>query len=124
MRLLYEIAIFQTVKPKVIISLFETVRLSVSISLRNRYNSLNSIKEGELDIHVSNTYVFCVAVMFLYFGTDPLYWIAVTTVGDFLFVLSFAFLFFVDVLDELHLRNEFHFSEVYQSVNYIGSRAK
>ena len=45
MRLLYEIAIFQTVKSKVIISLFETVRLSVSISLRNLYNSLNSIKE-------------------------------------------------------------------------------
>ena len=45
MRLLYEIAIFQTVKSEVIISLFETVRLSVSISLRNLYNSLNSIKE-------------------------------------------------------------------------------
>ena len=46
MRLLHEIAIFQTVKSKVIISLFETVRLSVSISLRNLYNSLNSIKEN------------------------------------------------------------------------------
>ena len=46
MRLLHEIAIFQTVKSKVIISLFETVRLSVSISLRNLYNSLNSIKES------------------------------------------------------------------------------
>ena len=45
MRLLHEIAIFQTVKSKVIISLFETVRLSVWISLRNLYNSLNSIKE-------------------------------------------------------------------------------
>ena len=45
MRLFHEIAIFQTVKSKVIISLFETVRLSVSISLRNLYNSLNSIKE-------------------------------------------------------------------------------
>ena len=45
MRLLHEIAIFLTVKSKVIISLFETVRLSVSISLRNLYNSLNSIKE-------------------------------------------------------------------------------
>ena len=45
MRLLHEIAIFQTVKSKVIISLFDTVRLSVSISLRNLYNSLNSIKE-------------------------------------------------------------------------------
>ena len=37
MRLLHEIAIFQTVKSKVIFSLFETVRLSVSISLRNLY---------------------------------------------------------------------------------------
>ena len=45
MRLLHEIAIFQTVKSEVIISLFETVRLSVSISLRNLYNSLNNIKE-------------------------------------------------------------------------------
>ena len=45
MRLLHEIAIFQIVKSKVIISLFETVRLSVSISLRNLYDSLNSIKE-------------------------------------------------------------------------------
>ena len=36
---------FQIVKSKVIISLFETVRLSVSILLRNLYNSLNSIKE-------------------------------------------------------------------------------
>ena len=45
MRLLNEIAIFQTMKTKVIISLFEPVRLSVSISLRNPYNSLNSIKE-------------------------------------------------------------------------------
>ena len=45
MRLLHEIAIFQTVKSKVLILLFETVRLSVSISLRNLCNSLNSIKE-------------------------------------------------------------------------------
>ena len=45
MRLLHEIAIFQKVKSKVIISLFQTVRLSVSISLRNLYTSLNSIKE-------------------------------------------------------------------------------
>ena len=35
--LLHEIAIFQTVKSKVIVSLFET--------LRNLYKSLNSIKE-------------------------------------------------------------------------------
>ena len=33
-------------KSKVIISLFETVRLSVSISPRNLYNSLKSIKES------------------------------------------------------------------------------
>ena len=45
MRLLHEIAIFQTVKSKVIISLFETVKLSVSFSLKNLFNSLNSIKE-------------------------------------------------------------------------------
>ena len=45
MRLLHEIANIQTVISKVIISLFETVRLSVSISLRNFYNLLNSIKE-------------------------------------------------------------------------------
>ena len=47
MRLLHDIAIFPTVKSKVIISLFETVKLSISISLRNLYNSLNSIKEIE-----------------------------------------------------------------------------
>ena len=47
MRLLHEIAIFQTVKSKVIISLFETVRLPVSILLRNLHNLLNSIKEIE-----------------------------------------------------------------------------
>ena len=37
---------FETVKSKVIISLFETVRLSVSISPRNLYKSLKSIKES------------------------------------------------------------------------------
>ena len=52
MRLLHEIAIFQTVKSKVIISLFEIVRLLVSISLRNLYNSLNSIKENQKEIHI------------------------------------------------------------------------
>ena len=36
-----------------IISLFETVRLSVSISLRNLYKSLKSIKVIDLDISVS-----------------------------------------------------------------------
>ena len=36
---------FETVKSKVIISLFETVRISVSISPRNLYNPLKRIKE-------------------------------------------------------------------------------
>ena len=36
---------FETVKSKAIISLFKTVRLSVSISLRNLYYALKSIKE-------------------------------------------------------------------------------
>ena len=45
MALFHEIPIFETVKSKVIISLFETVKLSVSISPRNLYNSLKSIKE-------------------------------------------------------------------------------
>ena len=40
------ILFFETVKSKVIISLFETVRLSVSISPKNPYNSLKSIKEN------------------------------------------------------------------------------
>ena len=47
MKLLHEIAIFQTVKSKVIISLFETVKLSVSISPRNLCNSLKGMKEIE-----------------------------------------------------------------------------
>ena len=46
MKLFHENPIFETVKSKVIISLFETVRLSVSISPRNLYNSLKSIKEN------------------------------------------------------------------------------
>ena len=45
MKLFHENPFFETVKSKVIISLFETVRLSVSISPRNLYNSLKSIKE-------------------------------------------------------------------------------
>ena len=45
---LNEILFFETVKSKVIISLFETVRLSVSISPRNLYNPLKSIKEREI----------------------------------------------------------------------------
>ena len=40
-----KILFFETAKSKVIISLFETVRLSVSISPRNLYNSLKSTKE-------------------------------------------------------------------------------
>ena len=43
---------FETVKSKVIISLFETVRLSVSISPRNLYNSLKSIKENVIIYHL------------------------------------------------------------------------
>ena len=39
---------FETVKSKVIILLFETVKLSVSISPRNLYNSLKSIKENKM----------------------------------------------------------------------------
>ena len=48
MRLFHENPIFETVKLKVIISLFETVRFSVSILPRNLYNSLKSIKESFL----------------------------------------------------------------------------
>ena len=58
MRLLHEIAIFQTVKSEVLISLFETVRLSVSISPRNLYNSLKSIKEKCLCISDRDVYGF------------------------------------------------------------------
>ena len=46
MKLFHENAIFLMSESKVIISLFETVRLSVSISSRNLYNSLKSIKES------------------------------------------------------------------------------
>ena len=42
---------FETVKSKVIISLFERVKLSVSISPRNLYNSLKSIKESHIHIN-------------------------------------------------------------------------
>ena len=48
-----KILFFETVKSKVIISLFETVRLSVSISPRNLYNSLKSIKETM--VHIENS---------------------------------------------------------------------
>ena len=50
-----KILFFETVKSKVIISLFETVRLSVSISPRNLYNSLKSIKENGLTIRCMDT---------------------------------------------------------------------
>ena len=40
-------------KSKVILSLFETVRLSVSISLRDLYNSLKSIKERGVYLSLS-----------------------------------------------------------------------
>ena len=43
---------FETVKSKVIISMFETVRLSVSISPRNLYNSLKSIKEKSIYLYI------------------------------------------------------------------------
>ena len=60
MRLLHEIAIFQTMKSKVIISLFETVRLSVSVSLRSLYNLLNSIKESvEIRPKNESAFYFC-----------------------------------------------------------------
>ena len=49
-----KLLLFQKAKSKVIISLFETVRLSVSISLRNLYNSLNSIKETLAVIHFTS----------------------------------------------------------------------
>ena len=52
MKLFIENAIFETVKSKVIISLFEKVRLSVSISPRNLYNSLKSIKEYDLALTI------------------------------------------------------------------------
>ena len=58
MRLLHEIAIFQTVKSKVIISLFETVRLSVSISLRNFYNQLNSILKKMAELLPLEVYMY------------------------------------------------------------------
>ena len=50
MELFHENPVFETVKSKVIISLFETVRLSISISPRNLYNSLKSIKEIILNL--------------------------------------------------------------------------
>ena len=54
MSLFHEIAILKIVKSKVIISLFQTVKLSVSISPRNLYNSLKSTKE-DLKFHGQST---------------------------------------------------------------------
>ena len=47
MRLFHKNPVFETVKSKAIISLLETVRLLGSISLRNLYNPLKSIKEKD-----------------------------------------------------------------------------
>ena len=66
MKLFHENPIFETVKSKVIISLFETVRLSVSISPRNLYNSLKSIKEISVRDFLSLLlpFILCVHVYF------------------------------------------------------------
>ena len=42
----------------------------------------------------------------------------------YLTVLYYWYVSIVDLNSVNLLRNEFHFSEVYRSVNYIGSRAK
>ena len=47
MRVFHENPFLETVKSKVIISLCETVRLSVSISPRNLCNPLKSMKENQ-----------------------------------------------------------------------------
>ena len=54
MRLFYEIPICQTVKSKFIISLFETERLSVSISLRNLHFIKKYIKKNTNFVLVSS----------------------------------------------------------------------
>ena len=46
--------IFETVKSEVVISLFKKVRLSVSISPKNLYNSLKSIKQRVLSLRNRN----------------------------------------------------------------------
>ena len=56
---------FETVKSKVIISLFERVRLSVSISPRNLYNSLKSIKEKK-PIQPSEMMIICRPMCFFF----------------------------------------------------------
>ena len=71
MRLFHEIVIFQTVKSQVIISLFEKVRLSVSISPRNLYNSLNNIKEKN-SLNVYSASIFFSEYLHLFLTiTDP-----------------------------------------------------
>ena len=58
MILFHENPIFETVKSKVIMSLFETVRLSVSISPRNLYNPLKSIKENLVkNMNIDNVHI-------------------------------------------------------------------
>ena len=60
---------FETVKSKVIISLFQTVRLSVSISPRNLYNPLKSIKEIVLHCEIPKyswqDFFLCTMTVFL-----------------------------------------------------------
>ena len=54
--------IFETVKSKVIILLFETVGLSVSISSRNLYDPLKSIKENK---YIEDIYFFKVNTKYI-----------------------------------------------------------
>ena len=73
MKLFHKNPVFETVKLKVIVSLLETVRLSISFSTRNLYNSLESRKEiafiqwitsylkNHLTIHVKTFWHFLVA---------------------------------------------------------------
>ena len=67
MKLFHENPFFETVKSKVIISLFETVELSVSISPRNLYNSLKSIKERGIMIQFHRMlYLYNICMTFTY----------------------------------------------------------
>ena len=69
MKLFHKNPIFETVKWKVIISLFETVRLSVSISPRNLYDSLKSLKERVIMIVL--LYVFIMKIVDFVNSEDP-----------------------------------------------------
>ena len=60
-----KILFFLTVKSKVIMSLFDTVRLSVSISPRNLYNSLKSIKESICSQLLACFFFFFIYIFFL-----------------------------------------------------------